>query len=244
MLLAMNRLRRELAWFGANLTLLLAACWCFSLAQAVVLLVTSPDGSVGAGWSGNPVMQVIGWVTFGGWIAAFYSPSLILILAPYRVVVHLVGHPRALAFVILPVGLTVLAGAVMPLREPLSVFLVAAECFGYSLLFRIPGQTLTTFPSAVRGLIRGVALSCVWLVGSIVAVAWAIYRATRGDWTEAGAMIVAGTAGPTILLFVDLFRDDVPGANYIITAGLLASLLVGVAALCAAPLRGRVRPPA
>ena len=236
MLPVRRTLLRELVWVGANLAILLAYLFVFTLGQATVVLLTSPDGSIGAGWSGDPATQVLGVAVMTCFFSAFYSPLLVVVLIPYRLIVRFVGRPRAVAFG-MALTITAMVGVLVPRVDYASVGVLGIALLGYAALLRVPGQTLAEIPSAVRGLIVGLTLSTVWIIGSLIALGWAIRRAALGDWAEAGAVAVAGTAVPAVLLFMDLFRVSVPEQNYMITALLLSSLASGVVALVRVPVR-------
>lgn len=228
----------EARWLGANLALLLVYLFGLSLVQAVVMLASSTDGSIAPGWSGNPMEQVVDWGTMTAWFAVFYSPLIAVFLAPYRVLVGLVGHPRLVALLTALV-VTGFVGLMVQNVGTSSLVLVAIAATGYAAIMRLPGQTLAELPATVRGGIVGLALSFVWIVGSIAALAWAAYLVRRAAWTEAGAVALAATAVPAMTLFADLFRDGVPAENYLVTAVLLGGMVTGMALLLIRPIRRR-----
>jgi len=226
---------REASWFLVNVAILLTWLFALALAQAAWMLATSTDGSIAEGWSGNPIEQVFGWASLGVWFAAFYSPLLGLVLVPYRLLARLFGHPRVIA-VAVAASLTVLSVSVVENAEPGWLAFLAIFGLGYAMLMRLPGQNLDDLPPLVRGGLVGFGLSCIWIVGSLVALGWAGYKASKGALTEAGATLLTGTAVPGVMLFADLFRDDVPELSYAITAVLLGGLGAGVLALVRAAI--------
>jgi hypothetical protein len=235
MLSVRSTIVREARWFLINVAILLTCLFALALAQAAWMFSTSSNGSIADGWSGNPIEQAFGWATMGVWFAAFYSPLLVFVFVPYRLLVHVFGHPRAIA-VLFASALTVLAAAVVENAQPGWLLFLAIFSLGYALLLRPPGQTLGDLPPLMRGGLVGFALSCIWIVGSFAALGWAAYRASKGALGEAGAILLAGTAVPGLMLFADLFRDDVPGLNYALTALLLGAMGAGVLALARAAL--------
>jgi hypothetical protein len=216
-----------LRWFAESIALLITYIYLLSMVQAMSLLAFSSDGSIGAGWGGHPIAQVLGWAMFGGWFAAFAAPLVAVVLLPYRVIVHVAGHPRLIA---LAIGSLAAIGCVIALQdvEPSTLLVIAALILGYAAIIRIPGDDLTSLPRWLSGTIVGLALSAIWLIGSIAGIALGAYRASRGDALEGGAIAFASTAVPGAMLFADLFRDSVPVGNYVIVAMLLGGIALSV----------------
>ena len=214
-------------WLCANIALLIVYLYATAVCQAIVLLLLSSDGSVGAGWGGNPIEQIIGWAMFGGWIAVFLSPLVAVVLVPYRIVVHVLGRPRAIAL-IFAIAAAGVAPLLLPQVEPSNLVVLGLVILGYAALLRMPGQTLAGLPAWLRGSVVGLALSQVWIAGSVVGLARAAYRTTHGAKLEGGAIAFGATVIPTMLLFADLFREGVPAENYVITTVLAAGSAFGL----------------
>lgn len=222
-----STIMREARWLLGNVAILLAWLFALALAEAAVLLAASSDGSIAPGWAGDPIKQVFGSASLATWFMALYSPLLLIVFVPYRLLARALGHPRGIALG-LAVAVTVLFGVVVQSADPGWIAVLGFFSIGYALLTRLPGQTLDSLPPLARGALVGFGLSCIWIVGSLAAIAWGGYRASRGAQPEAGAILLAGTAVPGLMLLADLFRDGVPGLNYVVTAVLMAGLAAGV----------------
>jgi hypothetical protein len=72
------------------------------------------------------------------------------------------------------------------------------------------------------------SLTFVLFVGSLVAIALAVVEARAERPAAAGWILFAGTVLPATLFFADLWRDDVPGLNYVITAAFVAADVIGL----------------
>jgi len=239
MLSVSSILQRECRWLGANLALALDVLFFVALIHGTVALALSSDGSVAAGWGGEPVRQVVGWGLGWVWMVGIVcSPLLLVVFGAYRLIVRVLGHPRFSA-VATALGCVGLAVATIPNVQPGSIVEAGAAAVAYSLVARLPGQSLAELPQLVRGGIAGLALGFIWFIGSFAALGWAAFRASRGDWIEAGGLAVASTAVTGWLLFSDLFRDGVPDLNYLVTAILLGGFWVGLVILVGRPVRAR-----
>jgi hypothetical protein len=219
---------REARWFLGNLALFLVLAFGLLLIAGSVVLVLSPDGSIGPGWTGSFPGQVLLWafgsVSFA--IVWFAPPMLLVVLAVYRVLVRWIGHPRAVAGPL--AAATASLVLLVPRADPTWFVLAGIASLAYAAILRLPGRRLGELTTPVRGSVIGLALSFVWLVGSLVAVAIAIGEYRDGRHAVAGWILAAGSALPAILFAADLWRDDVPGMNYVIATAFVATLLAGV----------------
>ena len=242
MLSVSSTLSREGRWLGSNIALLLAYTFVFLLLQATISLLLSTDGSVAAGWDGNPVEQVVGWAVLGGWMASIYSPLSVVILVPYRVASHITGHSRLLAFAFALIGI-VICRAVGPDLDPGTILVLAVYFAGYAAVIWLPGQASKEPSPALKGAVIGIALSTIWIVGSVLSIGWGTYRASKGDRIAGGALSLFGCLVPGMMLFADLFRADVPGENYLVTALLVGGLVWGTVLMLRRSHRSRVIAP-
>jgi hypothetical protein len=173
---------------------------------------------------------------------AIYSPLAAIYLVPYRVVARVVGRPRFLAY-----ALACLAAlglwAFSPSRDPLALVAATAILLGYAAIVPLPGVGLEAFPTLVRAAMFGILLSLIFYVGSLAAVVWALRKAARGAWIEAGVIATAATAVPSLGLLGDLFRDDVPSENYLATGLMLLGTAFGLGALVVGFWHDRRRAP-
>ena len=94
-----SRLQRECRWIGANLAI--ALVWLFVLALAQVLLVSpiASDGSVAVGGGGSLDRVPGDALAYDYYVGFFVLPALLVSFGPYRLVVRVVGHPRAIAII-------------------------------------------------------------------------------------------------------------------------------------------------
>lgn len=240
MLAMSSTLRRECRWVAANMAIFLDVAFFVLLVHGGVALGLSSDGTVASGWSGPPILQVIDWAWGNVIYSLFLSPLVVLAVVPYRLLVHFLGHPRAMA-VVTALGCATLAIALLPNLGLTDILELGSVAMGFALVVRLPGQTLAELPPLVRGGIAGLAMGFILVIGSCAALGWAADRAGRHEWAEAGALAVGSTALTGWLLFVDLFRDHVPDLNYFLVAILLAGFWSGVAVLVVrmAPVRLR-----
>ena len=223
--------KRELRWVVENVVLLVAYLYLFLLAQAAVALVLSNDGSVAEGWGGHPVSQVLGWAMFGGAILAMYAPASVVVLLPYRAIVSVFGHARLVAIAAACVAIGAVWVALQDVDASIRL-VIGVAILGYAMVVRLPGDDFASLPPLVSGLIVGLALSTVWLVGSIVGSGYGLYRSTSPrSRTYGGSVALASSVVPGLILFADLFRAHVPAANYVITLVLLAGAVAGLLVL-------------
>lgn len=231
MLRVSSTLWRELRWLVENVVLLVAYLYLFLLAQATVALVLSNDGSVAEGWGGHPVSQVLGWAMFGGAILAMCSPAMVIVLLPYRTIVSVLGHARLVAIAAACVAI----GAVWVALQDVDAstrLVIGIAILGYAIVVRVPRDDFASLPPLVSGVIVGLALSTLWIVGSIAGSAYGLYRSTSPrSRTYGGSVALASSAVPGLILFADLFRAHVPGTNYLITLLLLAGAVAGLLVL-------------
>ncbi|MEA2547789.1 MAG: hypothetical protein QOE42_387, partial [Chloroflexota bacterium] len=208
---------REARWFLGNLALLLVLAFGFLLVAGSVQLTVSPEGWVGRGLSGPFANQVLLW-SFGSISFAFVwfaPPILLIVLAIYRLLVRAIGHPRAVAGFV--AAATASLDSLVPRADPFWFVAVGVASLAYAAILRLPGHSLGELATPVRGSVIGLSLSFAWLVGSLVAMVIAIHEYREGRQAAAGWILVAGCALPAVLFVTDLWRDDVPGLNYVIT---------------------------
>ena len=227
-----NTFYREARWFLGNLALFLALAFAMLVSIAIVQLGFSSDEAVTPGWSGVFPVRVLesalaGMLYFLVWIA---PPVLAVVLAVYRAIVMRVQHPRVVAYLASAMFATLLAvtAARIPSGDERWIVLPAAGAFAYAAILRLPGDDLLTLPGPIRGSVIGLALSFAWLVGPLVALAIAIDEYRNGRHAVAGWILAASSALPAILFVADLWRDDVPGLNYVITTAFVTALLAGI----------------
>lgn len=227
------RANREFRWLISNLILAIVYAFSLQVAFGLARLVLGIPSNSG----GNPLEEALGWAIAGGMYLFLFSPMALLFLVPYRLaLLARRDTPRAMAFA----TAAVIAGALWlfaPQRELVGLVGATTALAGYAAIIRLPGDDLASLPSIVQHAISGLLLSLVWIAGSLVAVIVAAAQLRRGRVGEAGALALAGTAGPAVLLFLDLFRDDVPRANYLVTAVLLAGAAFGFGLLGLAAAR-------
>lgn len=233
-------MRREAGWLVSNISIFLAGMVLLLGLQASAMLATSPDGSIGGGWGGPAISQILGWILLGGWIATFFSPVLAAVLVVYRVTVELLGRPRLVA-VTMATLVTAILTAMTGTPDTTAITALAISSLGYAAILLVPGRTLGGLRPMVRGVVAGLALSCIWLVGSVTALVLAAVRMNKGQQTEAVVLATAGTALPALTLFIDLFRPDVPAENYLVTGLLLAGFVAGSASALTRLTRRLVR---
>ena len=219
---------REARWFLGNVALFLVLAFALLLIAGSVQLALSPDGSVGAGWVGPFPSQVLLWslASMSFAIVWFAPPILVVVLTIYRLLDMAVGHPRSVA------GLVASATAslvlLVPRAEPTRFVIAGVASLAYAAILRLPGHSFGELSTPARGSIIGLSLSFVWLVGSLVALAFAIDQYRQGRRAVAGWILAAGSALPAILFASDLWRDDVPGLNYVITAAFVVAAVTGL----------------
>jgi hypothetical protein len=210
--------------------LLGAYLWVVAILAGVAQLAV--QGSMGG------LGELLRWALFAPMYLVFYAPAGAVLLVPYRVLVRVTRRPRPTAFAFAGV-LTLLLALFAPDSNPMRLGLFGLGAGGFAAIVRLPGEQsyrsgLGSLNPAVRGAVVGLLLSFVWILGSVAAVANSVYRARRGALAEAGALAIAGTLLPGVLLFLDLFRDGVPSVNYLVTGALLAGAALGFVLLGAA----------
>jgi hypothetical protein len=211
-----------------NLALFLVLGFALLLMAASVQLALSPDGSVGPGWSGPLASQVLFWsLTSMSFVIVWFAPPILLVaLAIDRLLFRAGGHPRVVAgFVAAATASLVL---LVPQAEPAWFVLACVESLAYAAILRLPGHGLGELATPVRGSVIGLSLSFFWLVGSLVAIGMAVGEFHQGRRGAAGWILASGTSLPATLLLADLFRADVPGLNYLITAAFVAAGVIGL----------------
>lgn len=226
MLFVGSMIRRELPWFATNLVAFVAYWYVVLVVTGLVRLVAGMGASSGR----NPVTEALGPAILGGIYLVVGSPVVLLYLVPYRIAVRFLGRPRRIA-IAGALLVAVLIWFASPSRDVAVLAGAVLVLVGYAVILRLPGEGLDAVPRAVRGAVLGILLSFVWVIGSFVAVLWGAVLTKRGSWVEAGAIAIAGTMGPAVLLFFDLFRDGVPDANYLVTGLLLSGTAFGIGLL-------------
>ena len=191
-------------------------------------------GATGEAPTRDRIMETFGPVVIGGIYLVMFSPLAAIYLIPYRVLIHVIGRPRSVALA--AAGLVaVLIWSFAPERDVGRLAVGTLLLIGYAAVIRVPEQGFRTLPAAVQGAIVGILLTMIFpIVGSFAAIGWAAVNATRGRWAEAGAMAIAGTAGPGLLMLADLFREDVPSSNRLATGLLLMGTVFGASLLAIA----------
>jgi hypothetical protein len=228
MLHVSNRLWIEARWFLGNFALLLVLAFGVLLFGAAVEQARSPDGLAGPGY-GEPVPTRILLWSYGSMAFAviWFAPLPVLIgLTAYRVVVGVVGHPRAGALIMA-------AGAassvlLIPGANLSWVAIATPVALLYGAMARLPGHGLDDLPEWIHGAVVGLALSFFWVVGPLIAIAIATVDYRQGRRALAGWVLASAAALPAGLLIADLFRDDVPGLNYLVAIGFGAVAAIGV----------------
>jgi hypothetical protein len=116
----------------------------------------------------------------------------------------------------------------VPHAQPTWFAMAGVVALAYTAILRLPGQGLGTFPAPIRGSVIGLSLSLIWLVGSMVAIGIALDEYRQGRQGAAGWILATGAVLPATLLFADLWRDDAPALNYLITAAFGSVVLIGL----------------
>lgn len=224
--------QREAGWYLGNIALFLVLAFGVLVGTGIIVLGSVSDDSFNPSRTGVFPLRVLEWALGGMlflqiWIA---PPVLIIVLTVYRIVVRGIHHPRVAAYLASAMFATLLVvmAVQIPNDDERWIVLPAAGAFAYAAILRLPGRTLLDLPPPVRGSVIGLSLSFIWFVGSIFAIALAHYENSKGRHATAGWILVSGTVLPATLFFEDLWRDDVPGLNYVITAGFVATAVVGL----------------
>lgn len=132
------RSHAELRWFLSNYLLLNVLGFVIGVAQGILLLVSSTDGSI-PGQAGPLAVQVL-WhaVSVVFFLPLFLGvPTLIVGLLAWRLAIRLVGSPRLAAYV----GATfmVLLGAMLfPRDEPMVIGVWLTVALAYASIARLP----------------------------------------------------------------------------------------------------------
>ena len=222
---------REARWFLGNMALFLVLAFGLLVVAALALAIASRGDAIGLDPNGPVFPQVLSWALASMLFAVVWlAPvALLIVLAVYRGTTRAVGHPRAMAYLV--AGATASLILLVPRAEPTWFAIAGAVALSYAAILRMPGQGLDTLPTPIRASVIGLSLSLYWLVGSVAAIWIAVDEHRHGRQGTAGWILVAGTVLPAILLFADLWRDDVPALNYVITVAFGAVALLGLAIL-------------
>jgi hypothetical protein len=223
---------REARWYLGNIALFLVLAFAFLVGVGAVTLGTSAEEATIPGRTGAFPVRVLEWALAGMlylfiWIAPLV---LVVVLTAYRAIAAVIHRPRAAAYIVSAAFSTLLVvmAARIPDGDERWIVLPAAGAFVYAAILRLPGQTLTDLPAPVRGFVIGMSLSFVLFLGSLVAIALAVAEARADRTAVAGWILFAGTLLPATLFFADLWRDNVPGLNYLIAAAFVVSAVIGL----------------
>jgi hypothetical protein len=127
----------EARWFVVNYALLNAYCFVFAVLDGLVLMATY-GGSI-PGWDGSPVQQLLFYaLTFVMFLPLVFGiPVLVVALLAWRLMVHLVGHPRLTAYLV-GVLMLIAAAILIERTEPIYLGIVLVAVLGYATIVRLP----------------------------------------------------------------------------------------------------------
>lgn len=133
----MSTAAAEARWFVVNYALLNAYCFVFAVLDGLVLMATY-GGSI-PGWDGSPVQQLLFYaLTFVMFLPLVFGiPVLVVALLAWRLMVHLVGHPRLTAYLV-GVLMLIAAAILIERTEPIYLGIVLVAVLGYATIVRLP----------------------------------------------------------------------------------------------------------
>ena len=133
-----TRATSEVSWLLGNYCRMNLYVFILAIGQGLWLMATY-EGTI-PGWTGSPFEQ-IAWYSIA--VVLFTSmipgvPFLVAGLLAWRALIHVAGHPRGSAAVVIVALAAVLAAALGDSAPPATVALVAALALPFAVVVRLP----------------------------------------------------------------------------------------------------------